>query len=76
MKGDNKILNGIWYFLVDDQERQDISDQMRESLGLAPIPVAETKSSIEKNSSHLSNSRTIHGTYSHISKTVHTYTSS
>jgi LCP family protein required for cell wall assembly len=67
IKGINKIINGIWYFLINDQERQNVSDQMRQSLGLAAAPVASIKSSIEStnNSNHFSTSHTANGIYNH-----------
>lgn len=70
IKGNNKIINGIWYFLVDDQERQNISDQMRQSLGLEATPVAAIKSSTKStnNSNHLSTSHSTNGIYNHITR--------
>lgn len=44
IKGDNKLINGIWYFLVNDQERQSISDVMNKSLGLPTKPVSKSYS--------------------------------
>ncbi|MEH7414517.1 LCP family protein [Neobacillus drentensis] len=35
MDGEGTTIDGIWYYLVDDETRQEISDQLREHLGLA-----------------------------------------
>jgi anionic cell wall polymer biosynthesis LytR-Cps2A-Psr (LCP) family protein len=35
IKGNDDTINGIYYYHVDDQERQSLSDLMRESLGLS-----------------------------------------
>lgn len=40
IKGEGKIVNNIWYYLVDDQARQEISDEMRANLGLTQQTVA------------------------------------
>ncbi|MBS4213119.1 LCP family glycopolymer transferase [Neobacillus rhizophilus] len=37
--GEGKMINGGWYFLVSDGNRQGLSDQLREQLGLTPEPV-------------------------------------
>ncbi|WP_040204227.1 LCP family glycopolymer transferase [Neobacillus jeddahensis] len=34
MNGEGKTIDGIWYYLVDDETRQEISNQLREHLGL------------------------------------------
>lgn len=35
INGDGKTMNGIWYFVVSDQTRDDLSKKMREHLALA-----------------------------------------
>jgi polyisoprenyl-teichoic acid--peptidoglycan teichoic acid transferase len=59
--GNGVTLDKIWYYQVDDQERQSLSDQMRQSLGLQTEPVpriidtkATTQSSLASNSSNTS----------------------
>jgi LCP family protein required for cell wall assembly len=47
VKGEGKTLNGIWYYVVDDEERQNLSDTMRESLGLPSQAVAKIYSKNE-----------------------------
>ncbi|MEH7374544.1 LCP family glycopolymer transferase [Neobacillus drentensis] len=42
VKGEGKIVDGIWYYLVDDSTRQELSDQLRENLGLATEEVVST----------------------------------
>ncbi|PFO00017.1 LytR family transcriptional regulator [Bacillus sp. AFS076308] len=45
MDGEGKILNnGIWYYLVDDETRQELSNQLREQLGLGQETVASIDS--------------------------------
>ncbi|WP_251551938.1 LCP family protein [Neobacillus muris] len=39
--GEGKMINGGWYFIVEDETRQNLSDQLREHLGLDPEMVAE-----------------------------------
>jgi len=34
IKGDGKMINGGWYFLVDDETRQSTSNELRDHLGL------------------------------------------
>jgi polyisoprenyl-teichoic acid--peptidoglycan teichoic acid transferase len=52
--GDGKIINGGWYFMVSDETRQELSDQLREQLGLESQAVekynlvTETKSNTTK----------------------------
>lgn len=48
--GNGVTINQIWYYQVDDQERQSLSNQMRESLGLQTetVPkIIDTKAAIE-----------------------------
>jgi LCP family protein required for cell wall assembly len=76
IKGNDKTINGIYYYQVDDQERQNLSDLMRESLGLPSDPVAKIDTGYETtvNSSNQSTtSRITNSTSSHINKTQHTY---
>jgi LCP family protein required for cell wall assembly len=41
IKGTGAMINNIWYFLVDDETRQSISDELREHLGLPQETVAK-----------------------------------
>ncbi|MEH7115773.1 LCP family protein [Neobacillus niacini] len=34
IEGSGKMLNNVWYYMVDDETRQILSDQLREQLGL------------------------------------------
>jgi polyisoprenyl-teichoic acid--peptidoglycan teichoic acid transferase len=59
--GIGATIDKIWYYQVDDQERQSLSDQMRQSLGLQTEPVpkiidtkATTQSNLASNSSNTS----------------------
>jgi LCP family protein required for cell wall assembly len=59
--GTGVTLDKIWYYQVDDQTRQSLSDEMRQSLGLQTEPVpkiidtkASTQSSLASNSSNTS----------------------
>jgi LCP family protein required for cell wall assembly len=50
--GTGVTINEIWYYQVEDQERQSLSDQMRESLGLQtePVPkIIDTKAATQNN---------------------------
>lgn len=48
--GNGKTLNdGIWYFLVEDEERQNLSDQLRAHLGLSESTVASSTASVSNN---------------------------
>jgi polyisoprenyl-teichoic acid--peptidoglycan teichoic acid transferase len=47
--GEGTIIKGGWYFLVSDETRQALSDQLREQLGLATEPVAEYEKYILSN---------------------------
>jgi LCP family protein required for cell wall assembly len=58
IKGEGKTINKIWYLTVDDQERQTLSDEMRQSIGLASEPVSKFYSGSETNSNNRSNSTT------------------
>lgn len=52
IKGAGETINKIWYLSVGNQERQTLSDEMRQSLGLATDPVAKIYSSTETTSSN------------------------
>jgi anionic cell wall polymer biosynthesis LytR-Cps2A-Psr (LCP) family protein len=41
IKGEGNTINEIWYYLVDDETRQGLSDELREQLGLTPETVAK-----------------------------------
>jgi LCP family protein required for cell wall assembly len=41
IEGQGATINHTWYLLVDNQERQTLSDQLRASLNLAPSPVTK-----------------------------------
>lgn len=56
IKGEGKTINGIWYYVVDDEERQNLSDTMRESLGLTSQPVTSIYSGNESTNNSISNS--------------------
>lgn len=43
IEGNGKIINDIWYHIVDDETRQDISNQLREHLGLPAETVVPIK---------------------------------
>jgi len=45
IKGDGKMINGGWYFLVEDETRQNISNDLREQLGLQQETVASIPTS-------------------------------
>jgi len=45
IQGDGKMINGGWYFLVEDETRQSISNELREQLGLQQETVASIPSS-------------------------------
>ena len=45
IKGDGKMINGGWYFLVEDETRQSISNELREQLGLQQETVASIPTS-------------------------------
>ncbi len=49
IKGDGKMINGGWYFLVDDETRQSISNEMRDHLGLQQETVAVIPNSYNAN---------------------------
>jgi LCP family protein required for cell wall assembly len=39
LTGTNDTINGIYYYKVDEKERQSVSDKLREALGLSTSPV-------------------------------------
>jgi hypothetical protein len=41
VEGQGAPIDYIWYLLVDNQERQTLSDQLRTSINLAPSPVTK-----------------------------------
>jgi LCP family protein required for cell wall assembly len=76
IKGNDDTINGIYYYHVGDQERQSLSDLMRESLGLSTDPVAKINLGIESNVNsgyQSTTSHTINRTSGYINKTQHTY---
>ncbi|MCL6570981.1 MAG: LCP family protein [Bacillus sp. (in: Bacteria)] len=45
IEGEGQTINSIWYFMVEDETRQILSDQLRKQLGLQPDVVAKNTSS-------------------------------
>jgi polyisoprenyl-teichoic acid--peptidoglycan teichoic acid transferase len=43
IEGEGKIIKGGWYYIVEDETRQSLSDQLRDHLGLSPEMVASIK---------------------------------
>ncbi|MGZ4160614.1 MAG: LCP family glycopolymer transferase [Neobacillus sp.] len=75
INGENEKINGIYYFGVDDQERQTLSDEMRQSLGLPSETVAEiyTGTQSDDSSSNRTTASTTNSTH-HRNTLKHTYT--
>jgi polyisoprenyl-teichoic acid--peptidoglycan teichoic acid transferase len=46
--GDGTMINGGWYFLVSDQTRQELSDQLRDQLGLPSATIENYNLGLQK----------------------------